>query len=160
MAKVHTVSFHVLMWTYFSDMYIEVVKGGYISKTTSCGLTWTWYVYGRHVTFGNGGYCIFLDITFQCTHCNGVIMGAMASQITSLPIVYSTVSSVADQGKHQSSVSLAFVRGIHRWPVNFPHKGPVTWKMFPFDNVIIHLQHFAIWRIIKVEYLIYLTNFS
>ena len=44
-----------------------------------------------------------------------VIMGAMASQITSLAIVYSTVYSGADQRKHQSSGSLAFVRGIHRW---------------------------------------------
>ena len=54
---------------------------------------------------------------------SGVIMGAMASQITSLKIVYSTVYSGADQRKHQSSESLAFVRGIHRWPVKSPHKG-------------------------------------
>ena len=64
-------------------------------------------------------------------------MGAMASQITSLFIVYSTVYSGADQRKHQSSASLAFVRGIHRGPVNSPHKWPVTWKMFPFDDVIM-----------------------
>ena len=38
---------------------------------------------------------------------------------------------------HQSSTSLAFVWGIHRWPVNSPHKGPVTRKMFPFDDVIM-----------------------
>ena len=60
-------------------------------------------------------------------------MGAMASQITSLVIVYSD----ADQRKHQSSASLAFVRGIHRWPVNSPHKGPTTRKMFLFDDVIM-----------------------
>ena len=66
-----------------------------------------------------------------------VIMGAMASQITSLTIVYSTVYSGADQRKHQSSTSLAFVRGIHRGPVNSPHKWPVTRKMFPFDDVIM-----------------------
>ena len=42
-----------------------------------------------------------------------------------------------DQRKHKSSASLAFLRGIHRWPVNSPHKGPVTRKMFPFDDVII-----------------------
>ena len=64
-------------------------------------------------------------------------MGAMASQITSLTIVYSSVYSGADQRKHQSSASLAFVRGIHRWPVNSPHKWPVTRKMFPFDEVIL-----------------------
>ena len=63
-------------------------------------------------------------------------MGAMASQITSLTLVNSTVYSDADQRKHQSSASLAFVRGIHRGPVNSPHKAPVTRKIFPFDDVI------------------------
>ena len=57
--------------------------------------------------------------------------------ITSLTIVYSTVYSSADQRKHQSSVSLALVRGIHRWPVISPHKWPVTRKKFPFDDVIM-----------------------
>ena len=52
-------------------------------------------------------------------------------------IVDSTVYSGADQRKHQGSASLAFVRGIHRWPVNSPHKWPVTRKMFPFDEVIM-----------------------
>ena len=64
-------------------------------------------------------------------------MGAMASQISSLTIVYWTVYSGADQRKHQSSASLAFVRWIHRWPVNSPHKEPVTRKMFPFDDVVM-----------------------
>ena len=64
-------------------------------------------------------------------------MSAMASQITGFTIVYSSVYSGADQRKHQSSASLAFVRGIHRWPVNSPRKGPVTRKMFPFDHVIM-----------------------
>ena len=71
------------------------------------------------------------------THYNDVIMRAIASQITSLAIVYSTVYWGADQRKHQSSASLVFVRGIHRWPVNTPHKGPVTRKIFPFDDVIM-----------------------
>ena len=73
---------------------------------------------------------------FVTSHYNDVIMGTIASQITSLTIVYSTFDSDADQRKHQSSVSLAFVRGIHRGPVNFPHKWRVTRKMFPFDDVI------------------------
>ena len=60
-----------------------------------------------------------------------------ASQITSLTIVYSTVYPDADQRKYQSSASLAFVWVIHRWPVNSPHKWPVTRKMFPFDDVIM-----------------------
>ena len=65
-------------------------------------------------------------------------MGTIASQITSLTIVYPTVYSDADQRKHQSSAPLAFVRGIHRGPVNSPRKWPVTRKMFPFDDVIVN----------------------
>ena len=64
-------------------------------------------------------------------------MSTIASLITSLTIVYLTVYSDADQRKHQSPASLAFVRGIHRRPVNSPHKWPVTRKMFPFDDVIM-----------------------
>ena len=70
-------------------------------------------------------------------HYSDVIMGAMASQITRLTIVYPTVYSGADQRKHQSSASLAFVRGIHRWPANSPHKWAVTRNMFPLDDVIM-----------------------
>ena len=101
----------------------------------SCGwlLNWShvirisYYLEESHLT----------DVFKYQYHYNDVIMGAMASQITSLTIVYSTVHSGADQRKHQSSASLAFVRGIHRWPVNSPHKWPVTRKIFPFDDVII-----------------------
>ena len=57
-------------------------------------------------------------------------MRAMASQISGVSIVCSTVCSVADQRKHQSSASLAFMRGIHRWPVVSPYKGPITQKIF------------------------------
>ena len=56
-------------------------------------------------------------------------MGAIASQITSLTIVFLTIYLDTDQRKHQSSTSLAFVRGIHRTPVSR--------KMFPFDDVIM-----------------------
>ena len=76
----------------------------------------------------------------NCINHNDVIMSAMASQITSLTIVYSTVYSDADQKtlrKHQSPALLAFVWGIHLWPVNSPHKGPVMQKTFPFDDVIV-----------------------
>ena len=72
-----------------------------------------------------------------------IIMSTMASQITCISIIYSTVCPGADQRKHLSPVSLTFVRhwpfvrGIHRWPVNSPHKGPVMRKMFPFDDVFM-----------------------
>ena len=79
-------------------------------------------------------------------------MGAAASQITSLTIVYSTVYSGAEQWKHQSSVSLAFVRGIHRGPVNSPHKWPVTRKMFPFDDVIMVISNVQISNTIWIKY--------
>ena len=70
---------------------------------------------------------------FICTsHYTDVIMGTIASQITSPTIVNTIVYSDADQRKHQSSASLA--------PVNSPHKWPVTRKMFPFDDVIIYIQ--------------------
>ena len=68
-------------------------------------------------------------------HNNDIIMGMMGSQITGVSIVYSTIGSGADRRKHQSSPWLAFVRGIHQWLVNSPHKGPVTQKMFPFGEV-------------------------
>ena len=71
---------------------------------------------------------------------HGVIMGPMASQITSLTIVYSTVYPGADKKKHQSSVSPAFMRGIHRRPMKSTHKWPVTQKKFPFDDVIMGPQ--------------------
>ena len=45
--------------------------------------------------------------------------------------------SGAHQTKHQSSASLAFVEGIHRWPVDSPHKGPVQWR----ENVSIWWSH-------------------
>ena len=70
-------------------------------------------------------------------------MSEIASEITSLTIVYSFVYSEADERKHQSSASLAFVWGIHRGPVNSPHKWPVTRKMFPFDDVIMLL---TVWQ--------------
>ena len=76
--------------------------------------------------------------------------GAMASQITSVSIIYSAVCSDADRRKHQNSASLAFVRGIHRWPLNSPHKGPVPQEMFPFDGVIM----------IFIIHSIYKTNIS
>ena len=90
--------------------------------------------------------CSMMDIeltTLLCVlktgdfHYDDVIMGEIASQITSITIVYSAVYSGSDQSKHQSSASLAFVWGIHRGPVNSPHKWPVTRKMLPFDDVIM-----------------------
>ena len=78
-------------------------------------------------------------------------MNAMASQNTSLMIVYSAVYLGTDHRKHHSSTSLAFVRGIYRWPVNSPHKGPVTRKMFSFDDVIMILLEIQTFETVVCE---------
>ena len=97
----------------------------------------------RRVNVACSGVCLFppapeaVRISCNSVHYSYVRISTMASQITSLTIVYSTIYSGSDQGKHQSSASLAFVWGIHRWPVNSPHKWPVTRKMFSFHEVIM-----------------------
>ena len=93
-----------------------------------------WYLFSRVVTLALRESCVCLSAS---EHFSDATKGAMASQIASLTIVYSTVYSDAGQRKHQSSASLAFVRGIQRWPVNSLHKWPVTRKMRPFDDVIM-----------------------
>ena len=70
-----------------------------------------------------------------------LIMSAMASQITGVSILCSTVCSGAVQRNHQSSASLAFMRGIHQWLMDSSHKGPVTRKMFPFNAVIMSAKY-------------------
>ena len=125
------------IYSIYSQVYTIVSWPSMCCYLTSCS---TFY----SILHSSVGLC---DVAFgllrswflRCpsSHYSDVIMSTMASQITSLSIVYSTVNSGTDQRKHQSSASLAFVRGIHRWPVDSPHKGPVTRKMFPFDNVIM-----------------------
>ena len=101
-----------------------------------------------HGGYQSIGQVKWMDVAnVHASHYDDVIIGAIASQITSLTIVYSIVYSDADQRKHQSSASLAFVRGIRRGPVNSPHKWSVTRKMFPFDDVImcnVNPDHFSI----------------
>ena len=85
-------------------------------------------VYSNYSTFWEVLYVVNVIV-----HHNDVLMGAIASQITSLTIVFSVIYLDTDQRKHQSSASLAFVWGIHRGR-------PVTRKMFPFDDVITTLM--------------------
>ena len=59
--------------------------------------------------------------------------------------VYSTICQGAHERKHQNYALLAFVRGLHRWTVDSPHKGPGTQKMFPFDDVIMKSRTLKIW---------------
>ena len=108
----------IIRWLFIKQTYMCIFQNLYQSKVVQSQL-----------------YIVAYDII--CVHYDDVIMGTIASQITSLAIVYSIVYSGADLSKHQSSTSLAFVWVIHRGPVNYPHKWPVTRKIFPFDDVII-----------------------
>ena len=123
-------------WRHHGDLYIQYIclfstswkqwsrtGGSWCALRSSDGFSLG--LFQSHVS-GQHRLC-----TCCIIHYNDVKMSAMASQITSLTIVYSTD---ADQRKHQSSALLAFVRGIPRWPTNFPHKRPVTRKMFSFDD--------------------------
>ena len=94
------------------------------------------------VLYGQCYHCQSIRSEFYsiCGHYSDIIMSVMASQITSVSIVCSTVCSGVDQIKHQSSALLAFVRGIHQWPGDFPHKGPITPTMFLFDAVSMMSQ--------------------
>ena len=86
-------------------------------------------------------FCAKHWLHFVFLHYCDVKMGTMVSHITSLTIVYWTIYSDADQRKHQRSASLTFVRGIHRGPLNFPHKWLVTRTVFPVDHVIMSPSH-------------------
>ena len=87
------------------------------------------------ITIPNKVYKVYNTLRIICIqHNNNVIMSAVVSQITSVSIVYSTVGSGADQRKHQSSASLAFV-----WEFT-GHKRSITRKMFPFDDVIMNIS--------------------
>ena len=108
-----------------------------------------WYNVAKHV---------FIWYQVPVPHYNDVIMSAMGSQITGLTFVYSTVYSGTYERKHQSSASLAFVRGIHRGPVNSLHKGSVTLKMFPLDDVIMIITTIFSWIWIDIIMIIALSR--
>ena len=135
-------SFHgVLRWTAdIGLIHMESYKCSQpqVNWNFKCNLYW----------FDMDRICISYAVRARVIHYSDVIMDTMASQITSLTTVCSTVYSGADQRKHQSSASLAFVRRIHRWAVNSPHKWPVTRKMFLFDDVIIFQQNVCSSRVV------------
>ena len=89
--------------------------------------------------------CMFWCVTTWITngHYHDVVMSGSVSQITGVSIVCSIVGSGADH-RNKAHASLAFVCGIHRWLVNYPHKWPVTRKMFPFDDVIMLLRWLSV----------------
>ena len=119
------------------DRSIQISTPSILHSITDIDLIWHQYQFDNsHFYMNRQNVFTAIEIGLFW-HYNDVIMGAIASQITSLTIVYSIVYSDADQRKHQSSASLAFVRGIHRGPVNSPHKWPVMREKFPFHDVIM-----------------------
>ena len=84
-------------------------------------------------------------------HYSDVTISAMASQIIGIWTVCLVVNWGAHQRKHKSSASLAFVKRIHRSPVDSPHKGQVTWQMFPFDDVIMMSYRELCYRWLKCQ---------
>ena len=123
---------------------------GHCGRCHYCDVTVIWTaIFSRNACVQDTYPCLgttcssfFLDYsekytTFAPQHYTDAIMSAMASQITSLTILYSTVYWGTVQWKHRSSASLAFVRGILRWPLNSPHKRPLTRNMFPFNYAIL-----------------------
>ena len=137
----------------------SMVKSGQWHRyTNKMGLThMTWQLAVPCTTPGSGLLLVckhWGDNDSQWNHYNNIIMSTITSQITSLMIVYSTVYSDTDQRKHQSSVSLAFVWGIHRALVNSPRKWPVTRNMSLFDDVIMFPDCWCK-NIVKLEGMIY-----
>ena len=87
-------------------------------------------------------FCFYVFLKLNQVFCTPIFQKrSRYSEVimTGVLIVCSIVCSGADEKEHQSSASLAFVRGIHRWPLDSPHKGLVTRKMFPFNDVILVL---------------------
>ena len=129
MLKIHLD--HILKLNLNSVKIMSYISGNNAHRRNMSLVTKTWVTWFWFCEF-------FLTISYHrvgqeftsCRHYDDVIMSTMASQITSPTVVYSTLYSDADQRKHQGSASLAFVWGIHRGPVNSPHKGPVKLGLY------------------------------
>ena len=92
------------------------INGHFQISMSTCGLNSSW---------SNDA------LQWSHTECDGVLNHRRLDCLLNCLVGY--------REKNESSASLGFVRGIHRWSVNSPHKRPVTGKMFPFDCVIMHL---------------------
>ena len=121
-------SFYKDVWCILTQLKLKFVPKGLTDKKSTLG---------DKPLFTDAYMCQPASISNSLTYYSDVIISVMASEITGVSIACSTVYSGADQRKHQCSASLAFVRGIHRWPVDSPHKGSVTRKIFPFDDVMM-----------------------
>ena len=107
-------------------------NGGHFASALLCWSYW-------EITVCRIALCPISQTTYEKkTHYSDVIMSMMASKITSLTIIYATVYSGADEKK----TSTLRVTGLSPVTGQFPAQGPVTRKMFPFDDVIMH-WHFG-----------------
>ena len=137
----------IWIWIHLHNIHQHLFRSLTRHSYITCHMIWFftmdnliniwWYMHVFHIP------CAVYPVLHVHSHFHhsDVIMGTMASHITSLTILYSTVYSGAYQRKHQSSASLAFVRGIHRWPVNSPHTGPVTRKIWWRHHVNTRFTH-------------------
>ena len=121
---------------------VEGAQGNNISYELSGTMFWFNSIRPRDICVSKLGHR-WGDSGLICA-LNDVIMGTIASQITSLTTVYSTVYSDEDQRKLQISAPPAFVRRLHRGAVNSTYKWPATWKILPFDDVIMAQGCFVI----------------
>ena len=134
-------------YVYMQDNYVYIITY-FFTQVKMYIVQWNIYVVmylHGHRTLPNLTSHVF-DLTahHKFMYYSDVIMSAMASHITTVSIISSTVCSGADQRKHQSFVSLAFVIGIYRWPVDSPHKGLVTRKIFLYHDFIMHNFGFSV----------------
>ena len=132
--NIHIVLFcFVLLWLRHGclvdlcDAFIQILQGCFTgtgailwlpqcqwSNPEGCGLKWLVQNHNKTHQSANRIHNACMSLRVYCSHYADVIMIEIASQITSLTVVYSIVNSGAGQSKHQSPASLAFVWGIHR----------------------------------------------
>ena len=121
-----------------NDLNFQMISKLNSSLTPAWKLSNSWYNSQNALPWPI--HALLASVWILSWHYSDVIMSAIASQITGVSIICLTFSSGADQRKHQSSTSVAFVRRIHLWSVDSPHKSPVTQKMFLFDGVFMEIQ--------------------
>ena len=130
---------HIIKGVTVIQMHSPQIIKHVLPTTQTWHLVWIYYVIPCLLQWSINveRCCRCIHIShIKSMHNSDVIMSVMASQITSVTIVYFTFYTGIDHSKHQSSASLAYVMGIHWWTVNSPHKWPVTRKIFPFNDAI------------------------
>ena len=127
------------VWGIHRDRWIPRTKGQlrgicfYLMTSPWVSLQFTLSMMVRLISKPHSTWCVQKYNLILSNHHSDVIMSA----INGVSIVCSTICLGVDLRKCQSSASLPFVSRIHQWPVDSPHKWPVTRKLFPFDDAIM-----------------------